>query len=77
MGIRADRIKQLRESRGWTLQELGNKCGVSKGQAQRYEVGDSEPPADKLRLLAEIFNVTTDYLIGLVDNPTPICNASR
>jgi transcriptional regulator with XRE-family HTH domain len=71
MGIRTDRLKQLREGIGWTQQELAQKCGITKVQVHRYENGSSVPPADKLKLLAELFNVTSDYLLGLIDNSAP------
>jgi transcriptional regulator with XRE-family HTH domain len=71
MGIRTDRLKQLREARGWTQEELGDKCGVNKVQIHRYETGITEPSVEKLKQFSELFNVTTDYLIGTVDSPAP------
>jgi transcriptional regulator with XRE-family HTH domain len=71
MGIRTDRLRKLRESKGWTQQELSIKCGVAKLQIHRYETGITEPTADKLLKFSEIFNVTTDYLIGAIDSPAP------
>lgn len=44
-------------------------CGVNKLQVHRYETGVTTPPADKLKRLAEVFGVSSDYLLGLVDDP--------
>ncbi len=71
MSIRTDRLKQLRENHGWTQQDLAVKCGVTKVQVHRYETGSSIPPSDKLKLLAELFSVTSDYLLGLIDSAAP------
>lgn len=69
MTVETDRLRQLREVRGWTQQELADMCGVNKLQVHRYETGITAPPADKLRRLAEVFGVSSDYLLGLTDDP--------
>ncbi len=71
MGIRTDRLKYLRESRHWTQQDLAEKCGIGSLQIHRYETGISDPPLDKLKSLAGLFGVTSDYLLGLVDSAAP------
>ena len=45
-------------------------CNVTKLQIHRYETGVTDPPSDKLKRLAELFRVSTDYLLGLTDDPT-------
>ena len=37
-----------------------------------YETGRREPDIETLKILAEYFNVSVDYLLGNSDNPTPI-----
>jgi len=69
MAIGLKRLRQLRESRGWTQQQLGSMCDVNKLQIHRYESGINDPPTDKLKRLAEVFGVSSDYLIGLTDDP--------
>ena len=70
MAIALKRIRQLRESRGWTQQQLASMCDLNKLQIHRYESGINDPPTDKLKRLAEVFGVSSDYLIGLTDDPT-------
>lgn len=58
----ADRIHQLRQERRWTQAELGEKVGVHQKQISSYERGVNVPATDILIKLAEVFNVTLDYL---------------
>lgn len=58
-------IKQLREDAGLTLEEVGKRIGVSRATVQRYESGVIvEIPKDKIKLLAELFNVRPGYIMG-------------
>ena len=59
------KIKQLREDAGLTLEEVGKRIGVSRATVQRYESGVIlEIPKDKIKLLAELFNVHPGYIMG-------------
>lgn len=60
------RIAQLREKIGLSQTELAVKVGTSQKQISKYENG-AEPGAEKLALLAQALNTTTDYLMGLTD----------
>ncbi len=58
-------IRELRKKLGLTLEEVGKKLGVSRATVQRYESGViSEIPCDKIKKMAEIFNVSPSYIIG-------------
>ncbi len=60
-----DRLKQKRTSKGMTLEDLGNKIGVSRQTIQRYESGViTNIPSDKIELLAKYLNTTPSYLMG-------------
>lgn len=59
------RIKQLRESRGYTQQELADKLETARSVISTYEQGIRMPSYSKLLKLAEIFDVSTDYLLGV------------
>lgn len=62
------RIRDLRLSRGLTQQELGEVIGGNKQQVHRIEHG-SLPTIDTVKQLAAFFEVSTDYLMGLTDEP--------
>ncbi len=58
------RIKDMRIERGLSQQELGDLLGVTKVSVCGYENGTRTPSLDTFNLLAEVFNTTTDYLLG-------------
>jgi transcriptional regulator with XRE-family HTH domain len=58
----SDRIRQLRQERRWTQAELGDKVGVHQKQVSAYERGANIPSTEVLIKLAEVFNVSLDYL---------------
>lgn len=64
------RIALLRRSVGWSQSELARKIGVSASAMGMYEQGRREPSSETLVQLAEIFEVSTDYLLtGQPQNP--------
>ena len=58
-----DRIKQLREKRGWTRKELADKIYVSLDTIKKIENLDRRVTIDKLYLFQKLFNVPFDYLL--------------
>ncbi|MFZ4897298.1 helix-turn-helix domain-containing protein [Enterococcus durans] len=66
-----ERLKQLRNSRGWTQSQFGEKINVTKASISGYENGTRSPDKETLVKIAEIFNVSVDYLLGRTDNPNP------
>ena len=56
------RIKQIRTEKGWKQADLAEKLEVSQKQISSYETGYSTPPTDVLIRLAEVFEVSLDYL---------------
>jgi transcriptional regulator with XRE-family HTH domain len=58
----AKRIRSLREERKWTQTELAQKLEIHQKQISAYERGANKPPADILFRIAEVFDVTLDYL---------------
>ena len=61
----ADRIKALREARGWTLAELARKMNMTRNGINSWEQGLSMPSPPSLVDLARLFSVSTDYLLGV------------
>jgi transcriptional regulator with XRE-family HTH domain len=62
MSLLSERVKHLRQERNWTQAELAEKVHVHQKQISTYERGITTPSTDVLMKLAEIFNVTLDYL---------------
>ena len=59
-----NRIRQLRAERGWSQRELARRVGVSsKSVISYYELGERFPSYEVLIKLANVFGVTTDYLL--------------
>lgn len=65
------RLKELRESRDLTTRDVANFLSVSIRLIQRYEKGERKPDIEGLKRLADFFEVSTDYLLGRTDDPTP------
>lgn len=65
----AVRIKQLRESNNLDISDLESLTGISAAHLYRMEKGERTPGADTLAKLAPALGTTSDYLIGLTDNP--------
>ena len=66
----ADRIQQLRKSRGISQEELADRIGVSRQAVSKWESGQTSPDLEKIVLLSDYFEVTTEYLLkGVL--PTP------
>lgn len=61
----ADRIKALREARGWTQAELARKMNMTRNSINSWEQGLSMPSPPSLVDLARLFSVSTDYLLGV------------
>nr|MBQ4456409.1 helix-turn-helix domain-containing protein [Clostridia bacterium] len=74
------KLKELREKKGWTLDELADKYNkrfqgkLSKGTLSRYEHGKQEPMISVVHNLAILFNVTVDELLGKENHQSPISN---
>ncbi len=62
-------MRALREQQGWSQRELGRRCGISDTQVNKYENGLVDPSATYLKLIAEQLGVSTDYLLGVSDDP--------
>ena len=62
------RLKQLRTENKMTQTELGKKLNVTKASVSGYENGTRNPDQESLVKIAEIFNVSTDYLLGKEQN---------
>lgn len=57
-------LRQARKSAGLTQQQAADAIGVVQSAYKNYEQGNREPKGDILVKLADLFGVTTDYLLG-------------
>lgn len=70
-----ERIKKLRTERQWTQEYVCEKLNISSGALSRYETDMYEPKSlDLIKDFANLFEVSTDYLLGKSDirNPNKI-----
>ena len=64
-----DRVRKLREGRNMTQTELSEILGMKTyTTVSKWEKNENFPKGKDLKKLAEIFNVTSDYLLGLADS---------
>lgn len=61
----ADRIKFLREQQKMTQTELSKRLGITRSSVNAWEIGISVPSTQYIVELAAIFQVSTDYLLGV------------
>ena len=59
----ADRIQYLRKSKGLSQEELAEKVGVSRQAVSKWESEQSTPDIEKIIVMSEFFEVTTDYIL--------------
>jgi len=64
----AENLKYLRHAHQFTQKELAYRLGLSANCICEWEKGRSEPSLETIRKLAELFEVSTDYLLGLEDD---------
>ena len=71
--ILADKIMEERKKNGWSQEELADKLSVSRQAVSKWESAQSVPDLQRVIQLAEIFNVSTDYLLkDEVEAPSPM-----
>ncbi|MBO5362856.1 MAG: helix-turn-helix transcriptional regulator [Clostridia bacterium] len=59
-----ERLKELRQEKGLSQQELGKVVNMSKMAISHWESGHSEPSIAQLIVLSDLFGVTVDCLVG-------------
>jgi len=62
--LNTNNLKAERARKGLTMEQLAAKLNLTRSAIHRYENGVSQPPVIILVKMAEIFDVTTDYLLG-------------
>lgn len=61
------RIQDLREDHDFTQQQVADYLGMKQPQYFRYEKGTRDIPSDVLIALSKLYDVSTDYILGLTE----------
>lgn len=64
------KLRQLRESKGLEIIDVAKILGMKRERYNHYEVDAREPNLDTVVRLANFYNVSVDYLLGVTDIPT-------
>ncbi|WP_436649297.1 helix-turn-helix domain-containing protein [Lactiplantibacillus plantarum] len=64
-----DRIKTISKERGYSIAEVERKAGISANYMYQWKKRNPSPKA--LASVADVLNVSVDYLLGNTDNPEP------
>lgn len=70
----ADRIQYLRKQNGLSQEELADKIGVSRQAVSKWESEQSTPDLDKIIVMSDLFEVTTDYILKGIE---PVSTTSK
>jgi DNA-binding helix-turn-helix protein len=65
--VLAKRIKQCRKEKGLTQREVAIYCDITENAYQNYELMLRQPKVEVLMKIADVFNVSIDYLVGRTD----------
>ena len=66
------RLRNIREDRDLTQTEIGKLIQKSQQGYNHIEAGRAELKIDDLAKLCKYYNLSADYLIGLIDDPKPL-----
>lgn len=69
LGFKGKRLKELRVSNKYTVEKMAELLGVSVRAYRSYEKSERDPSTMSLAILAVIFGVSANYLIGASDDP--------
>jgi transcriptional regulator with XRE-family HTH domain len=72
-----DRVRQLREEKGWSLTELADRAGISRSYLSQIEQGDSIPTQVKIIQLANALDALPSQLMGEQPDQTNIPSSLR
>ena len=64
-----NRIKEIRLEQGLSQQKFGMLLSVSQDTVSLWEKGKSLPTTEFIIAIAKTFNVSADYILGIIDEP--------
>lgn len=66
------RIRDLREDRDLSQADIAKVIKTTQQQYSKIETGKADISGEKLILLAKFYQISTDYILGLTDDPRPL-----
>lgn len=66
------RLRDIREDNDMKQEEIARILNINQTQYSRYELGKNMMSVDKYIKLALFYNITLDYLLGVIDEPNKI-----
>lgn len=66
------RLSCCRENKGMTQSDVAKHLSITRQAYNHYETGQRQPPQDVLIQLANLYNVSVDYLLCITDEPRPL-----
>lgn len=70
-----ENLMQLRKSKGWSQEQLGEAVNVSRQTVSKWELGSTTPEMEKLIELSNIFEISIDELVGRAAPESDLCDA--
>ena len=67
-----NRIRDLREDRDLSQADIAQVIKTTQQQYSKIETGKADISGEKLKLLATFYNVSVDYILGLIAEPRPL-----
>lgn len=71
MGYYYKRLRDLREDNDYNQTQIATFLNIRQEYYSKYELGKIEIPAHMIIELAKFYKVSTDYILGMTDDPTP------
>ena len=68
MEVLAERLKLLRKERKWSRKQVAEQLKIVERTYQRYENAERDPTASVLVELADLYDVSVDYLVGRTED---------
>ena len=64
------RLKETRQKHKETQEMLGDVLGIAKSRISEMESGINTTTAERIAMICEHYKISSDYLLGLTDNPS-------
>ena len=72
-----NRIRDLREDHDLSQAKIAQVIKTTQQQYSKIETGKADISGEKLKLLAEFYNISADYILGLTNEPRPLKNSRK